>query len=157
MPGLSKWLQAFFGEAKWEHLFLRWIFFACLINRWELGATFILIFRCLPAHRDVGTVAGGSSRCPVAVRSSKASTASWGIPGREFHSGDAQPGITTGGTVPCCKVTRQELSCPVPFTLGLDPVQCLILDTHCTLPTFHWGPGMEEVFQRQSHEKHLSR
>lgn len=64
--------KPFFGVAKSEHYFLRVIFFAGLTDRWEQGAIFLLIFRCLPAHRDVGTAARGSSRCPVMVRSSKA-------------------------------------------------------------------------------------
>lgn len=134
MPGPSKLLQPFFGVAKSEHSLLQLLFFACLTNRWELEAIFLLIFRCLPAHRNVGTGARGSSRCPVTVRSRKAPR-----PPEEFL---ASP---LGNRA----VLQNDQSRSRPFTLGLDPVQCPVLNTHCTLRTFHRDPAMEGVFQTQ--------
>jgi len=56
-------------------------------------ANFLLIFRGLPAHRDVGTAAGNFNRHPASARSSKASTPACprhprGMRGRELHSRD---------------------------------------------------------------------
>lgn len=91
MPGLSKLLQASSGVTKSELPFLRLIFFACLTDRWEPEAIFLLTFRCPPAHRGVGTATGDSSRHPAPASSSKASTPAspWhprSMPSRELHS-----------------------------------------------------------------------
>lgn len=141
MPG------PFFGVAKSEHSFLRLIFIAGLIDRWELGAIFLLIFRCLPAHRGMGTAARGSSRCPVVVRSSKAPQ-----PPEAFLAGSSTVGMLSlasplGNHAMQNDQSRSWLPCALHW--GLDPVQCPVFHTHCTLPVLHQGPGMEEVFQRQ--------